>query len=64
MAQGDEGVPSWMWLDATDVVREGLRDAALGKAVSVPSLRYKVIVALTSLLPASLTARVARRGRI
>ena len=64
MAQGDEGVPSWMWLDATDVVREGLRDAALGKAVSVPSLRYKVIVALTSLLPASVTARVARRGRI
>ena len=36
--------PAFMWLDARDVVREGLRDAARGKAVSVPSLRYKAIV--------------------
>ena len=64
LAPGHEGVPSFMWLDARDVVREGLRDAARGKAVSVPSLRYKAIVALARLLPSSLTSGVARRGRV
>lgn len=61
---GQEGIPALMWLNAPDVVREGLRDAARGKAVSVPSLRYKVIVALTRVLPTSLTSGVARRGRV
>lgn len=61
---GQEGVPAIGWLNAHDVVREGLRDAARGKAVSVPSLRYKVVVALTKLLPPSLFAGAARRGRI
>ncbi|MGX1932383.1 SDR family NAD(P)-dependent oxidoreductase [Microbacterium resistens] len=64
LAPGHEGVPRAMWLDARDVVREGLRDAARGRAVSIPSLRYKAIVALTRVLPASVTARVARRGRV
>lgn len=64
LAPGNEGVPPAMWLDARDVVREGLRDAARGRAVSVPSLRYKALVALTRVLPPTLTARVARRGRV
>lgn len=64
LAPGNEGVPPIMWLDARDVVREGLRDAARGRAVSVPSLRYKALVALTRVLPPTLTARVARRGRV
>ncbi len=64
LAPGQEGVPAIMWLDAADVVREGLRDAARGRAVSVPSLRYKVIVAVAGILPAALTSRVARRGRV
>jgi short-subunit dehydrogenase len=34
--------PAWMWLDAADVVREGLRDLRKGKLVSVPSWRYKL----------------------
>lgn len=61
---GHEGIPSIGWLNAKDVVREGLRDAARGNAVSVPSLRYKLVVALTKVLPSSLTARAARRGRV
>ena len=64
LAPGAEGVPAWMWLNAADVVGEALRDAALGKAVSVPSWRYKAIVALSRVLPPSLTAGVARRGRV
>ena len=61
---GREGIPAIGWLNAPDVVRESLRDAARGKAVSVPSLRYKLVVALTRVLPPSLTARAARRGRV
>lgn len=64
LGPGREGIPAIGWLNAPDVVREGLRDAARGKAVSVPSLRYKLVVALTRVLPPSLTARAARRGRV
>lgn len=64
LGPGDEGVPKLMWLDAPAVIRAGLRDAARGKSVSIPSLRYRVIVALSRLLPSSLSARVARRGRV
>ncbi|MBT2485603.1 MULTISPECIES: SDR family oxidoreductase [unclassified Microbacterium] len=64
LAVGHEGVPGFLWLDAPDVVRTGLRDAARGKAVSIPSLRYKALVALTGILPSALTSGIARRGRI
>lgn len=60
---GAEGVPSFLWLDAADVVRDGLDDAARGKAVSIPSLRYKVLVGAMRVLPAPLAARLARTGR-
>jgi short-subunit dehydrogenase len=60
---GDEGVRQWMWLDSRDVVAEALRDVARGKGLSVPSLRYKALVALTRLAPAGFAARVGERGR-
>lgn len=60
---GQEGVPSWMWLDAPDVVAASLRDIARGKSVSVPSLRYKAIVALTRIVSPELLATVGERGR-
>ncbi len=63
LAVGKEGVPDALWLDARDVVSESLRDVARGKAVSVPSLRYRVLVALTRLVPPSLAARIGESGR-
>lgn len=60
---GQEGVARGMWLDARLVVREALRDAERGRAVSIPSLRYKLIVGLTRLIPANLLARLAEQGR-
>lgn len=60
---GKEGVPRWMWLNAPDVVAASLRDVDKGKAVSVPSLRYKVLATLSRVAPAGLTARIGRRGR-
>jgi short-subunit dehydrogenase len=63
LAPGEEGVSDLMWLDARDVVAESLRDAARGVPVSIPSLRYKVLVALARFAPPSLAARIGERGR-
>lgn len=60
---GQEGVPDRLWLDAATVVREGLRDAARGRSVSVPSWRYKVLVAASRMLPDAVVMRAAARGR-
>jgi short-subunit dehydrogenase len=51
-----ERIPRMLWLEAPRVVRTALRDAARGKAISVPSLRYKALVALTHVLPTSVIA--------
>lgn len=56
-------VPRWMWLNPDRVVREGLADNAAGKSVSIPSRRYKVLVALSRLVPDALAAAVGNRGR-
>ncbi|MEU6779918.1 SDR family oxidoreductase [Nonomuraea angiospora] len=53
------GIPGFLWLKADDVVREAMRDLALGKRVSVPDLRYKAIVAIGRLVPRGLQARVS-----
>ena len=63
MPPGEEGVPAWMWLDKELVVREGLAAAARGKAVSIPSWRYRALVALSRLLPDRVVIASASRGR-
>jgi uncharacterized protein len=55
--------PRWMWLDARQVVSEGLADNAKGKAVSIPSRRYKVLTSVTRVLPARLVAGPPRRAK-
>jgi short-subunit dehydrogenase len=63
LERGKEGIPGALWLDADDVVAESLRDAARGAAVSIPSLRYKVLTTLARIAPPRLSARVGERGR-
>lgn len=63
MGMERSSVPAALWLDVGPVVREALRDTAAGKAVSVPSLRYKALVALARVTPSFLVARLAARGR-
>ena len=55
--------PRWMWLDARQVVSEGLADNAKGKAVSIPSKRYKVLTSVSRVLPARLVAGPPRRAK-
>lgn len=54
--------PRWMWLQAERVVREGLADNERGKAVSIPTKRYKVLIAAARILPARLVAGPPRRA--
>ena len=63
MGARKEQIPRFLWLDAPFVVRTALRDARRGRAVCVPSVRYKVIVALTKVLPTALTATGSLMGR-
>ncbi|MFN3948625.1 SDR family NAD(P)-dependent oxidoreductase [Microbacterium sp.] len=63
LAPGEEGVAPGLWLDAAVVVREGLRDAARGRSVSIPSWRYKLLVAGSRLLTDAVVVRAAGRGR-
>jgi short-subunit dehydrogenase len=59
-------IPNALWLRAEDVVRTGLRDLRRGRLVSVPDLRYKLVVAAMRHLPHRLVIRATRdaRGRI
>jgi short-subunit dehydrogenase len=56
-------VPEPLWLRADDVVRIALRDVARGRAVSIPTLRYKVLATAARITPDVLTERLARLGR-
>ena len=55
--------PNGLWLDVEPLVRRALRDADRGRAVSVPSLRYRVISRVAGMLPLSSITRVAKRKR-
>jgi uncharacterized protein len=57
------GIPGPMWLDADDVVRAGLAALRKGKPISVPSLRWKTVLAVSRLAPRRLVEKVTRRGR-
>ncbi|GAA1049215.1 SDR family NAD(P)-dependent oxidoreductase [Arthrobacter russicus] len=57
------GIASWMWLDADQVVREGLKDSAGRKSVSIPSLKYKAMVLLSKFSSDKLAALAGKRGR-
>jgi len=58
-----DGVPAFLWLDPSTLVRLALRDVAKGRAVSIPTLRYKFVVLLSGLLPKRIVAVGALRGR-
>ena len=55
--------PGFLWLDVERLVREGLEDLDKGKALSIPSKRYKVIARLSRTVPPSLLQRAQGMGR-
>jgi len=44
-------LPGWAWLDADRLVADCLADVRRGRVISVPSLRYKVAVAILRHIP-------------
>jgi short-subunit dehydrogenase len=59
---GTKNIPGWSWLSAERVVEEAMRDLARGRTVSVPSRRYKVVVALARLLPSGKLGGVSSKA--
>ncbi|TQF02291.1 SDR family oxidoreductase [Kitasatospora acidiphila] len=59
---GTKNIPSWAWLDADRVVDEAMRDLAHGRAVSVPSKRYKLVVALARVLPSGRLGKMSSKA--
>ena len=55
--------PGFLWLDVERLVREGLEDLDKGKALSIPSKRYKAIARLSRTVPPSLLQRAQGMGR-
>ncbi len=57
------GAPPFAWLRVDEVVATGLSDAAAGRVVSVPSLRYRAALAVLRVLPRPLvrSPRLLRR---
>lgn len=63
MDVGRDAVPSFLWLDVDDLVKEAIADYDAGKSLSVPSKRYKAITAVSRHLPTSLLQRFQSLGR-
>jgi uncharacterized protein len=59
-------LPSFMWLEVDDVVRETLADVARGNVVVIPGLQYKAITTFSRMVPRTLSraaTSVFGRGR-
>ena len=55
-------IPSFMWLDAAELVDTAWKDLMQGKSVSIPTWRYRLIVAASRYVPRGLIARVSTVG--
>lgn len=55
--------PSYLWLEADRLVRDALADFDAGKALSIPSKRYRAITTVTRIVPGRLLQRSQGMGR-
>jgi short-subunit dehydrogenase len=51
--------PAMAWTDPADVARKGLDDVVKGRALSVPGVLYKGLVAASGAMPRGVLRRVA-----
>lgn len=54
------GIPGWLWVDPDKVVRSALKDAERGRVISIPGLRYKVLMGIARHLPRAAVRSVSR----
>jgi short-subunit dehydrogenase len=63
LGSGTDSAPRLLWLDPDRLVAEALIDLDAGKALSVPSKRYKAITAIVRFVPAAVQQRFQGLGR-
>jgi hypothetical protein len=63
MEVGRDSAPKFLWMQAPELVTAALSDLEAGKAVSVPTIRYKAIVTGARYIPAGLLQRFQGIGR-
>ena len=54
-------IPAFLWLDADQLVADCLADAAQGKVISIPSMRYKALTMICGQLPRRTLRAVSRK---
>jgi uncharacterized protein len=58
----DVSGPGWMWLDAGEVARQGIRDCERGTVLSVPSKRYRTASLVARHTPRRVLRAATRLG--
>jgi short-subunit dehydrogenase len=53
-------IPGWLWLDADKLVRSALKDAERGRVISIPSVRYKILMGILRHLPRATVRSISR----
>lgn len=54
-------IPNFLWLDADRLVETSLRDVRRGRVISMPSLRYRLLIWFTRHLPRHTVRWISRR---
>ncbi|MET3962526.1 short-subunit dehydrogenase [Marmoricola sp. OAE513] len=63
MDVGRDSAPDFLWLDVEEFVTAAMADLDAGKAISIPTLRYKAIVTGAKYVPSGLLQRFQSFGR-
>lgn len=63
MDVGRDSAPSFLWLDAADLVSTALADFDKGRSLSIPSARYKAITAFARVVPNGVLQKFQSLGR-
>ena len=58
-----KGLPSFMWLNADNLVAQSWKDARAAKPVSIPGWKYKLLVAIISIAPRSFVRQIGMNVR-
>jgi short-subunit dehydrogenase len=61
-SDAERRIPGFLWLSADRVVEESLTALAAGRTVCIPGRRWRLIIAGTRLVPARLSAYIAKRS--